>query len=71
MMPIHIEEFVSDVTLVEDEIPLSRTQLEQIAVFVEQYLKEKQQHQNFIMESTVIRSTAEPPARFGDAGGAV
>lgn len=68
-MPIHIEEFVSDVTVVEDELPLSRTQLVQIAEFVEKYLEEKQQQQHFLQESTVIRSSAEPPTPLGETGG--
>jgi hypothetical protein len=68
-MPIHIEEFVSDVTVVEDDLPLSRAQLLQIAEFVEQYLKEKQQQQQFIRESTVIRSSAEPSIHGADSGG--
>ena len=59
-MPVHIDEMVSEVTVVEGDLPLSEAQLDKLVMKVLQRLSEKQQEQAQAREATALRSSAMP-----------
>ncbi len=60
-MTVHVEEMVSEVTVVQGDLPLTEAQLEKIAEFVIARLEQRKRDRARSRTATQLRSTAAPP----------
>jgi hypothetical protein len=58
---VHIEEMVTEVTVVDGELPLTQAQLEKIADFVIARLEQRRRDAARSREATALRPMSEPP----------
>jgi hypothetical protein len=65
-MPVHIEEMTSEISVVEGELPLSGSQIENLVRLVISRLAEHQRDEQRRNEATKIRSQAAPSFEPGD-----
>jgi hypothetical protein len=61
-MAVHVEELVSEVTVVGGDLPLSPVQLERIAELVLARLDQRERDRCAARAATRLRPTAEPEA---------
>ncbi len=64
-MPVHVEQFESEVTFTDSDSPLSEEQFESLFARVLERLMQVQQDEKSIQEATSLRSGATPPAAAG------
>lgn len=55
-MPVHIGEIESDVTVLEDELPLNEKQLERIVDRVLRRLEDLDRHANLLTDTITVRT---------------
>ena len=60
-MAVHIEEMVSEVTVVDGDLPLTRAQLEKIADFVIARIEQRKRDRDQARAATKLRPMSEPP----------
>ena len=60
-MSVHVEEMVTEVTVVDGELPLTQAQLEKVADFVIACLERRERDAQRSREATSLRPTSEPP----------
>ena len=61
-MTVHIQEMVSEVTVVDGDLPLTEAQVERIADFVIARLDRRNRDRNRAAAATELRPMSEPPA---------
>jgi len=59
---VHIEEMVSEVTVVDGDLPLTHAQLEKIADFVIARIDQRKRDREQGKAATRLRPMSEPPA---------
>lgn len=60
-MTVHVEEMVSEVTVVQGDLPLTEAQLEKVAEFVIARLEQRKRDRALSRTATQLRPTAAPP----------
>lgn len=55
-MPVHVDEMTTEVDAFEGDMPLSQEQLNKLVEMVLQRVEDKQREQDFLQESTQIRT---------------
>lgn len=66
-MPVHIEELISEVTVLDGELPLSQAQLDKIADYVIAKLDQRSRDQRLSAEATMLGAGSRP-GRAGRGG---
>lgn len=66
-MTVHVEEMVSEVTVVQGDLPLTEAQLEKVADFVIARLEQRTRDRAQARTATELRPTSAPPAPGGGA----
>ncbi len=59
-MTVHVEDMLSEVTVIDGDLPLTEAQLEKIADFVMARIEQKQRQRAQARAATQLRPTAEP-----------
>jgi hypothetical protein len=60
-MPVHIEEMVSDVTVVAGELPLTEAQIEKLVQIVVKRLADKHLDASRVKDATKLRRQSSSP----------
>ena len=62
-MPVYVQRMTSDVTVIEEELPLSEQQIEKLVQVICERLEWKQREAKQSCTATTIRPQAAPPPR--------
>ena len=66
-MAVHVEEMVTEVTVVDAELPLTRQQLDKIADYVIASLEQRDRDRAMGRAATALRPTSQPqPSGAGE-----
>lgn len=60
-MPVHVEEMVTEVTVVDGDLPLTKAQLDKIADYVIACLEQRKKDRAMGQAATALRPMSEPP----------
>ncbi len=67
-MPVHVEELVSEVTVLDGELPLTQDQLDRIAEYVIAQWEQRSRDRQRSRDATELRATSEPPSPVVEGG---
>jgi hypothetical protein len=65
MMPVHIDEMSSEVTIVEGELPLTPVQIDKLVKLVMSRMAEKNRESQKSREATCLKRQSSPPFEPG------
>lgn len=65
-MPVYLDEMISDVTVVDGDLPLNDAQIERLVRLVLRRLEETQRAARQTEAATTLRRDSEPPLPFGE-----
>jgi hypothetical protein len=67
-MTVHVEEMVSEVTVVQGDLPLTEAQLEKVVDAVIARLEQRKRDRALARTATQLRPSSLPPSPGGEVG---